>query len=261
MKPSERKNKLEHILLADNSISISELSSIFNVSIATIYKDLQILKKEHLIDLNLSKSSSFIFELTDNYFASRYYENAILKKEIAKEAVKLINNNDTIAIDSSTTCFFLCKEIKISKKKINVVTNSILIPIIFFNNPNVNVISTGGILGTEIASLIKCPLDVILDKIIIQKFFQSCFAFSENLGILDEIGRDDITVREAFFNAANKNILLVDSSKFAKSGSYNWLGLEQINIIVTDNNLDKKVIGKLKNKGVDVIVTKGGGAY
>jgi DeoR/GlpR family transcriptional regulator of sugar metabolism len=73
---------------------------------------------------------------------------------------------------------------------------------------------------------------------------------------LDDYGMDDIEVRKFLFNLSNENILLADSNKFLAKGTYNWTGFNKIKNIITDENLDGKIVSMLKIKNVNIVLAK-----
>ncbi|MCL4386538.1 MAG: DeoR/GlpR family DNA-binding transcription regulator [Cyanobacteria bacterium] len=259
MEICNRRKEIANLFNNNNNISVIELSDLLKVSVPTIYRDLKFLVKENLIDINKDKYKLFEFNVSDHNFFNRLHKNQRLKKIIAKEAAKLINDSETIALDASSSCFYLCRELKKLNKKITIITNSIFIPIELINYPNINILSIGGILDREVGSFMKSPVEIFLNNIIINKFFQSCFSISEEIGILDEIGKDDIEVRKTFMKFAQKNILLADSSKFTHKGTYNWVNFDKLKNIISDEYLDQKVADKLKKQGINLILAREGG--
>lgn len=252
----KRRNKLLNILKEDEDIDISELSKKVGASIPTIYRDLRYFDQEGLFNKVINKYELLDLNDKNHDFFNRLNINSDLKKIISQEAVKLIDDNDVIAIDASSTCFYLCKELKKLNLNLTIITNSIFIPVELYNKPNYKIICLGGLLDRETSSFVKSPITELLKNIYIKKFFLSSVSVSPNLGILDDYGMDDIEVRKFLFNLSNENILLVDSNKFLVKGTYNWTGFDKIKNIITDENLDEKIASILKMKDINIVLAK-----
>ena len=249
-----RRKKILELLKSEIDINVEKLAHTLKVSTPTIYRDLKYLEKNNLINRNIINYESSNVSNINHSFSRRLDTNTGHKKAIAHEAVKLINEKDIIAIDASSTCYYLCKELKNIDIELTIFTNSVYIPVELMSKPNYKVIVTGGILNREIASLVKTPIKDLLKNVHLNKFFLSAIAMSPELGIFDEYGMDDIVVRQEFFNISKENILLIDSTKFSVSGTYNWASCESINTVITNKDLDKDNIRKLKNKNFNLIL-------
>ncbi|MCL5073909.1 MAG: DeoR/GlpR family DNA-binding transcription regulator [Actinobacteria bacterium] len=255
MNPQDRREKILKLIHDnDGKLTLKELSHHFNISQSALYKDLGILEKQRyikkvyggieLIDINMQQH---------NYYRSLQV-NVRQKIAIAKEAAKLINSNETIFIDGSSTTFYLCEELKKQNyKNITIITNSIFIPSEFILQENFNVICTGGMLNKEIG--LYCGdlwENVLINNFHANKFFFSSFGISADIGVLDSFVPGETSMKKIFSKNASKNICLVDSGKFMIKGAINWISLEDIDVLISDNLIDEKVLNTLKTKNIQL---------
>lgn len=147
MLQKNRKEKIIKLLVENKEFKISDLCKHFNISLATIHRDLNELEREGRVKkvhgrVYINEKKDF---LTENEI--RLKINLKLKEKIAKKALDFVNNKECLFIDNSSTCYYFAKELAESKfRDIVIVTNSYKIPELFITNNNIKVVSTGGIL-------------------------------------------------------------------------------------------------------------------
>ena len=73
------------------------------------------------------------------------------------------------------------------------------------------------------------------------------------VGCLDPV-QTDASMKAAFALKSQKNICLVDSSKFLLYGTFNWIGLDKIDTIISDKGLDPDIAEKLKSSVAEVLL-------
>jgi DeoR/GlpR family transcriptional regulator of sugar metabolism len=255
MYPEERQKKLLEIIKNNKNITVDKISKKFGTSIPTIYRDLGILERKNKI-----KKSYGCFELNENEFEYNYYKRSRInlkeKKAIGKAALKLIKEGETIILDESTTVHYLASELKEADIKITIITNSILVISLFINSKNINVISTGGLINKEIAGMSGTIAESTINNLVSDKFFFSSAGISKDIGVIDACIPDNIIIKKMFANISSESICLVDSTKFNNRGTVNWINLEKIKCLITDENIDRIILNELKEKNIDIIIAK-----
>ena len=256
MLPEDRRKKILDLLKEKDNIPIEELSKVFKISIPTIYRDLEILESEN----NIRKFYGGIKLVEDFKFEHNFYKrlkiNKKQKEAIARKAVEMISNRDTIVLDESSTTYYLAEELKKKDISITIITNSVLIPPEFINKKSMKLISTGGVLNQEIAGFIGGFTESAIVNLNAGKFFFSSAGISEKLGVMDAYIPENIRMKKLFLDISEEAICLIDSSKFKKRGTVNWVRYDNLRKIVTDEYLDKEKINVLNKKGVEVIIAK-----
>jgi len=96
---------------------------------------------------------------------------------------------------------------------------------------------------------------LIKNNIYANKFFFSCNSMSTDVGVLDPV-QVDASMKAAFASRSQKKICLLDSSKFFHYSANNWIGLEDIDLIISDSGLTEEIKEKLCLKGVEVLITE-----
>ncbi len=256
MNPQDRRNKLVELIRGNNGkIALKEVAGKIEISQSALYKDINILENQRLVRKNYGTLELVQSEEKKHNFYLNMQKKALQKKAIAKKAVSLAMDNDTIFVDGSSTTFYFCEELKkCHLKNITLITNSIFVQREMITAENINTICVGGtlnkLIGTSDGDIWET---LVKDNFYANKFFFSCYSLPCEVGCLDPV-QTDASMKAAFALKSQKNICLVDSSKFLLYGTFNWIGLDKIDTIISDKGLDPDITEKLKSSGVEVLL-------
>ena len=244
----ERQLKILSLLHIRKKITVNELCDIFSVSTTTIRTDLTrleqngSLKRTHGGAICTDGTS---FELTFQEKEKVHLEEKI---RIAELSQKLVQDGDTIAIDSGTTtrCF---AEMLSGKKNLTVVTYDIKIADTLENFEGVTVILVGGYIRKGFNCCVGSFANYMLNLLNVDKTFIATNAVDAN-GFLSTPDIEQAEVKKSLIKNSHKTFLLCDSSKFNTTSFVNFSSIEDIHTVVTDSSIAKETIELLKNKNV-----------
>lgn len=247
----ERKiNIVEHIQKYKKA-TVPELCSTFNVSSATIRNDLRELEHSGLIlrtHGGAMVKSKTGFELTDK---QKQEHSSDEKKRIGELALGLVEDGDTIILDTGTTTIELARLLSL-KQNINVVTNDYHIASILEDFETVNVIFMGGTVRKGFHCTVGISGRDMLSNLSVDKAFMGANSFSFEKGAsTPDINHAE--TKKAMISIASKIILLCDSSKWGRNSFAQFLGAEEIDVFVTDSIVDTDK-QKMEEFGIEVIV-------
>jgi len=219
--------------LNDNGyLQTSELAKKLNISPITIRRDLSILETEGLCIRKrggaIRTNQSFTLELPHQIRLNSYRAE---KKRIAEEAVKLINTGSTIILDSGSTTYSLA--LLLSHKRITVVTNDLQIAVKLATNPNINLVCTGGSARFNVFSLHGSQVDALIRTLRVDITFLGADAIHPD-GTISNVNQEEALLKQTMIKAADKVVLLADSSKFNKTGFAKVCDLNDLDMIITD---------------------------
>ena len=230
----ERRNAILSKLSIEGKVVVSDLSQEFSVTEETIRRDLEKLDQEGLAKKTYGgavKKENFNIDLP---FHVRQQANVTEKQYIASLIAEMIHDGDYIMLDSSTTALYVIKNI-LDRKKITLITNSIKILIELCNKPDWTVISTGGVLKEGGLSLVGYQAEKMVGDYHVDLAVCSCKGLHTEMGVTDSNERDS-EIKKAFFAAANKKVLAVDSTKFDKASFVKVCSISNVDMIVTDKD-------------------------
>ncbi len=224
--------------------SMSELMEEFKVSPATIHRDISYLARKNLIQkvrggvAIASKTPTTQTERQLNSkFTSRMAQNIEKKSVIAESAASYICDGDIIFLDSSTTALCLARKIqKMNLSNLTIITNSVLIIQEFhLFPPHFVLISLGGNFNCQLNSFLGKTTIENLKRLKIDKAFFSAVGITER-GLTTFHENHSEFLQQAL-TLAEKNLLMIDSSKFGKSGIFDICPLDKIDHFVSDQNM------------------------
>ncbi len=231
----ERKDDILAILQKEKRVLVSELSQKYSVTEETIRRDLDKLEKEGYV--KKTYGGAVLKENTneDIPFKVREKTNTVQKQKIAKMVVSMIEDGESIMLDSSSTSLIIAKNLK-QFKDLTVITNSVEVLIELSNNKNINVISTGGILRDSALSLGGSDARRLLRKYNVDKAVLSCKGIHINKGIT-ESNEGEAEMKRTMRECAKETIWAIDSSKFDKVSFVTFNELREGDIVVTERKI------------------------
>jgi len=249
----ERKIKILELLRMNQKVSVNELSFLFKVSLPTIrtyLRDMEqngFLIRTHGGAIQKSKTG---FELNTQ---QKRIVNLDVKRRIALMALDMIENGDTIMLDTGTTTMELAKLLH-NKKNIKVVTNDIEIARLLEDLENCETILIGGIIRKGFHCTVGLQAIDMCSQLSIDKAFMATNSFSCDKGATTPDLLQAET-KKAMLAIAGKVIMLCDSSKIGKISFARFASIEQIHTLVTDS-IDRNIMKKLEKNGMRILVAE-----
>ncbi len=245
-----RKQEVRNCVDLKGEIKLKELEQIFDdVSSMTLRRDLAQLEEEgYLIRVRGgAKSVEAIKSATEENYNLRATENLELKIIIARKALGLIESGRSIFLDSGTTSMEFAKQFP--DKNLSILTSGPNIAIELLKMQNLSVMLTGGQLKRNNISLSGIGSLEFIHLINIDVAFMATSGFSIEAGLTCG-DYNECELKKAVIKKAKKVILLMDTTKVDKNLPYTFAELKDINIIVTDQQLPKKVQDAAKKEQV-----------
>lgn len=244
----ERRNKILSILQKESRVVVSDLSTTFNVTEETIRRDLEKLEKEGYAKKTYGGAIINENVNVDLPYTVRKKANVSNKQRIAEMISSLIEDGDHVMMDASSTAVYVAKHLK-NKKNITLITNSIEILIELADMTGWKVLSTGGTLKEGSLSLVGYQAENMISNFHVDKAIVSCKGIDIEKGVTDS-NEMDAHIKKLMFDAANVKILAADSSKFNRISFTKISDISDIDVLVTDSELDGKWIQTLHTMNV-----------
>ncbi|MBL7060789.1 MAG: DeoR/GlpR transcriptional regulator [Actinobacteria bacterium] len=255
MLQSTRKEEIISLLGKKKEYEIDQLCKYFEVSLATIHRDLNELEREGRVKKVHGGVLLNVVEDIETRNIIRLRTNVKLKKKIAIRALEFVENKDCLFLDNSTTCYYFAKTLSESKfKSLVVVTNSYLIPGLFKKNDDMQIVSTGGMLLKELNCFVGPCAVATINEFNGSKFFFSTAAISIK-GELSDIHQPiSDEIKREMFKRSKEHICLVDSTKFNHIGQSKVFAISEIDKIITDGSCGKETREEFAGIGKELII-------
>lgn len=243
-----REEEIISIVSERKKIEVIELAALLEVSQVTIRKDLDKLESRGI----LHRQHGFAVINNQDDINYRLASNYDLKRRIALEAAKLVKDGETVMIESGSTCTLLAEELAYNKSDITIITNSCYIASYIRKAESVKVVLLGGEYQKDSQVNVGPMVRKIINEFYVDKLFVGIDGFDEKRGFTgSDITRCDTA--NAMMSAANKTIVLTDSSKFSQVGVVSEFSFEDISLIYTDNGIPDEKEKFIEVKGIKLI--------
>ena len=219
--------------------SIRELTARFGVSPATMYRDIADLAARDVIrkvrgGVALRERSSPSRGPSGSPFEERINWNRSRKEAVAQQALERIQENDILFLDSSTTVSYLAKLLENSSfSNLTIVTNSVTIIQDFHKfPPHYLRIGLGGSFDMQLNSFLGRATLREVESLEISKAFISAFGVDEDKVTTNHEYHASLLVK--VLELARRKYLLVDRSKFGRSGLFRIAPRRAFDEIISD---------------------------
>ncbi len=248
----ERHSRILALLQQDGSISVSQLAEQFRVSEVTIRKDLSVLEQQKKLYRTHGSAILISPYIGDRHVSEKEKKNVAEKQAVATAAAALIEPGDSVIIASGTTMAFLAQEIK-PAGRLTVITAAVPVTQILSQEPNVDVIQLGGITRNSSVSVVGPFAEQMLRSFNCSKLFLGVDGIDFELG-LTTTNMLEAALNRAMIDAAQKVIVLADSTKFGRRGFSKICDLDAVDRVITDSGMPGVYLEKFRERGIEVTV-------
>jgi DeoR/GlpR family transcriptional regulator of sugar metabolism len=254
MLKKKRQAAIIEALIKEESISVSDLAQLLGVSSVTIRKDLSELEQANKLYRSHGKAI-LINPFTFNRSVIEKEKMAPEQKDaIGREAAKLIDRDDSIIIASGTTVHALARNIK-PIHRLTVVTASLQVSVILSQDECNDIIQLGGMVRHSSLSVVGQYSKSILENCSFSKLFIGVDGIDFSYGFTTTDMRE-AELNQQMMRAAQKVIVLADSSKFGRRGFAKIGNIEDIDMIITDAGVNPNIVNQIREHGIDVVIAQ-----
>jgi DeoR/GlpR family transcriptional regulator of sugar metabolism len=245
---SLRRDRITRILENRKQISVSELTERLGVSEVTIRKDLSLLEDEGLLVRTRGGAMLAEDRERNRHIRLRKEEHLQAKEAIAARAAELIEEGDTIFLDSGSTCALLAARVR--DMELQVVTNSLDVVNVLSESRAVTLYCVGGSFRPDAGSFIgPTGLDA-LSKYRVDICFLGTTGFAED-GSLSSQNVLESQMKKQALHAAKRRVLLADRGKFGVAAFSVFGTAGEIDVVVMD--ADEELQERIRALGPEVL--------
>jgi len=243
----ERQREILTALTSQRSVRVVDLAKRFEVAEETVRRDLD--KLESMGKLVRSHGGAVATLENEVPHWQREFINQAQKQAIAREAVKLVEEGDTLILDASSSCWFLA--CRLPDIPLTIITNSLFVCMAMEDREHAKIICTGGTLTQTSMSFVGAVTQEALRRYHASKLFVSCRAFDVQRGLSD-ISDEQALVRRAMLEVSDYHVLLIDSSKWGTRALSMIAAPTELQCIISDTGLEDTEADPLRRLGIDV---------
>jgi DeoR/GlpR family transcriptional regulator of sugar metabolism len=253
---SERMRQVLRMLETRDSVPVSELAEAFAVSEVTVRSDLGALARQGLVARVRGGARALQQGQSEVGFDLRLRLEVERKRAIGRAAAAMIGEGEAVAIDASTTGYYLALELR-TKRELVVVTNGLLVASALADAPGITVLVPGGMLRLSAMSLVGDFGTNVLRTTRINKGFLGARGLSIERGLMD-LNPDEVRIKQEMADACEQIYGILDGTKWHRSALLSFVSVEDLTGIVTDASAPADEVEVWRAAGVEVIIADPG---
>jgi DeoR/GlpR family transcriptional regulator of sugar metabolism len=240
--PSEdRRSEILLFMKGKGTASIAEMAAQFSVSEMTVRRALRKLADAGLVIRTPGGAMAAPSGSMEKSFLERSAKMAAAKDAIGRAAARLVQDGETVVLDSGTTIRSIARYLA-SKRNVTVVTTSLAVLEELAGSASVQVRLTGGVYRRSSHDLSGNPALDALGSIYADKVFFGAAALSFHKGVMNF----DAEMPKAFLRAARERVLAIDSSKIGTEAVYRLCAVQKCDLVVTDKGVKPADLAQLR---------------
>ncbi len=243
------------ILETRDSVQVTELAETFSVSEVTVRSDLSTLAGQGLV-ARIRGGVRARRDGPEVGFDLRLRLEVEQKRAIARAAAAMVDDGEAVALDASTTAYYLALELR-SMRELVVVTNGLLVATALADAPGITVLVTGGVLRLSAMSLVGDLGTDVLRSTRINKGFLGARGLSLERGLMD-LNPDEVRIKQEMADACEQVYGILDGTKWHRSALLPFVQVEDLAGVVTDRGAPPDQVEAWRAEDLDVVVADPG---
>lgn len=233
-------------------VDVATLSQELDVSEVTIRNDLERLEEKNILIRARGGAIKVDRVSTDFSISDKHKQHSEEKRRIGQAAARLIEDGETIILDSGTTTLEIVRNLP-KTISLTVISNALNIANQVSEHPDVNLIIPGGILRKKSLSLVGSTAEESFRNYYSDKLFLAVDGIDTTYG-LSTPNLEEAQINRAMIGISKQVIVVTDSSKFHKRCLALIAPVHKIDMVITDAGISAEDIRKLEEAGVKVMI-------
>lgn len=246
-----RKKILDH-LQKNHHANVSTLAAQFHVTPTTIRRDLEYFEKKGFVTRYFGGVRYSLPPDIDVQYQTPLGNPSPEKTAIAKTAAKLIQNDDILFLNSSSTALAVLDYIK-DDAQLTVVTNNGR-ALYAERTPNITLFLTGGEVYGRKQSLVGEFANNVISMLTASKCILGVSGISVSGGITSTILQETTLNQKMISHCIGPRIVVADGSKIGVKHNFHSGKITDITHLITDSSADPIELERIRQAGVEIII-------
>lgn len=251
---NSRLDQIIELLKQQGTVSVTELSTLFQVTTKTVRRDLEQLETEG--ELLRTHGGAQLLKadiLREKPLELRLNIEAEKKKQIGLLASGLIEHGQKIFIGAGSSCYHFTAHID-NSKRLYVVTDAVTVVNQLNSRSEIGIFLIGGEVTKHTLGTSGTIAESTLQDFYFDIAFVSATTIDQN-GCLFHRGPAEYGIYRNLAERSKKLVALMDSRKLDKRDFINVASLRAGDVLVTDQSADPDILRKYEGLGIDVKIT------
>lgn len=255
MASHDRRQHILDRLEQQDAGSYEEFARALRVSTMTVRRDLAELIRQGAViktvgGVQRAHAPSYLYETA---LHSRLAVRREEKRAIARSALGLIQNGQSLFLDGSTTSLELARLLAREKNRLMIVTNSVLTCMELGKNSEHTITGLGGHYDANSLCYVGPQTEDAAKALFIDLAFVGTKAFLPAKGTF-ESSLPNFRIKQIISRQCAQLVLLVDHTKFGQRALSKVLDITEIHTVVTDDQTSRADLALLQKKSKQILV-------
>ncbi len=250
LKIDARRSVILERLRRDGQVRISELSENLGATVVTIRNDLAALERDGYLERTYGGAVQSVNNFCNLDFSRRRQENLPQKQAIARLAADMVQDGETLMVNSGTTTYLTAVALK-KHRNLNIVTNALQIAVELGSTPTFRVILLGGEINAQYAFTYGEDVGTQLLRYKADRAILSVDGVCPKVGLTTYHAQES-NIDRLMMARAEKTMIVADSAKLGRESFSTVCGLNGVDCWVTDPGADPLLAGQVESCGVKV---------
>ena len=250
----ERRRLIVDLVEQQGRATVEELAQKFGTSAVTIRADLDALARSSAIARSHGGALPAAPAANDtplNIKETRWHAQ---KLRIGQAAAKMIQDGETIILDSGSTTVEIARQIRQMKfESLTVITNALNIAMELSGLPQIRVMMLGGLLRQTSYSLVGPDAEQALAKLSADRLFLGVDGLDPNVGVTtpDPL---EAALNALMIRVSRQTIAVLDASKLGQRSLSVITPVKNLDMVISDDSAPAETVEALRAAGVQVVL-------
>ncbi|MGV9824736.1 MULTISPECIES: DeoR/GlpR family DNA-binding transcription regulator [unclassified Gordonia (in: high G+C Gram-positive bacteria)] len=255
MYAEERQQAITEQVLTHGRASVTALASHFDVTSETVRRDLAALERAGLLQRvhGGAVRPGLVTVIDEQGIDERESSHTTQKEAIARAAIRFLPpDGGSVIFDAGTTTHRTAQLLP-HDRRLTLVTTSLQLGAVLTAYGRCTLQMIGGRVRGLTQAAVGADTVAALGKLRVSTAFVGTNGISEAHG-LSTPDPDEAAVKAAIVKAAQRVIVLADSSKMNREDLSSFADLEDVDVLVTDDAIDPEFSAALSARGIEVVI-------
>ena len=251
--PAQRQEQIYRVLESRGTVGVGELAAILRVSDITVRRDLSALERRGVIERTHGGAICTHRMRLETLFAQKGLECLREKQAIGRAAAALIEEGDTVLVNSGSTTLEVIRHL--GGKKVRVITNNVAAAL-QAQSSNIELILLGGEYRPQSNSVVGGLASDALGRIYGSKALIGIDGFSVKHGLTTPVYHEAEVNRLMIERTRGTIIVVADHRKLAVVSNFVTANVGDVDILVTDDGFQEEYRSDLESAGIKIVIAK-----
>ena len=229
----QRRQEIVQLLEATGIVGVSQLAARYGISQVTVRNDLDALESRGKLRRVHGGAMPLDRMMVSEGIETRMATNPSAKRQIARAAARMVNEGDTLFVDTGTTNLELMRAL-VNTPGITVITHdSVIGRFVMERMPLAELVIVGGRFRKGHGYCTGSTTMQTISRIYADKSFVATDSFSPEQGFMCSFPAAG-DVKAGMLAHAERSFILMDSSKFGKHNYLSFATLADVDCIITE---------------------------